>query len=108
MESPAMPRICNFVFLSLAMLGAGAALADITPSPARRYAPYAEAIQKYGHDCPSVVLRQELTFGKAFEAYKRAGGYGYIVRCSNNKYYNIGVDRRGRIAPTKDMVTPEG
>jgi hypothetical protein len=108
MESPAMKRIGSFVLLGLAVLGASAALADITPSPARRYAPYAEAIQKYGHDCPSVVLRQELTFGKAFEAYKRAGGYGYIVRCSNDKYYNIGVDRRGRIAPTKDMVTPEG
>jgi hypothetical protein len=85
-----------------------ASLADITPFPARRYARYAESIQKYGHDCPSVVLRQELTFGKAFDAYKRAGCYGYIVRCSNDKYYNIGVDRRGRIAPTKDMVSPEG
>ena len=108
MESPAMTRIGSFVFLSVATLGVSAALADITPSPARRYAPYAEAIQKYGYECPSVVIRQELTFGKDFEAYKRAGGYGYIVRCSNDKNYNIGVDRRGRIAPTKNMVTPAG
>lgn len=90
------------------VLGAGSACADIAPSPARRYAPYAEAIQKYGHECPSVVLRQDLTFGKEFDAYKRKGGYGYIVKCSNDRFFNIGVDRRGRIAPTKDMVTPAG
>ncbi|MFN3890207.1 MAG: hypothetical protein ACK4MV_07400 [Beijerinckiaceae bacterium] len=88
--------------------GAGAAHADLTPPPSARYRPYAEAIQKYGYDCPAVVLRQDLTFGKEFDAYKRAGGYGYIVRCSNDRFYAIGVDRRGRIAPRKDMVSPAG
>lgn len=94
--------------LGAILFASHAALADITPTREARYRPYAEILQKYGHSCPSVRIRQRLTFGKEFEAYKRAGGYGYIVKCSNDLFFNIGVDRRGRIAPRKDMVSPAG
>lgn len=94
--------------LGAVLIASHAALADITPTREARYRPYAEVIQKYGYACHAVLIRQELTFGKEYEAYKRAGGHGYIVKCSNDRFYNIGIDRRGRIAPRKDMVSPAG